>query len=158
MRGWWSDDEWMRRQRRAGCGMCADAHLPENEHSLLVATTATVHVRLVRNQAHAGYCVVILRDHMTDLADLDARTLTAFWADVQRTGRTIAAQFAPRKIDYLVMGHRMPHLHCHLLPQHSTDDPLRNVDIADGPLFPSPADLADTLAGVQHAWRAQAEV
>lgn len=116
--------------------MCADAHLDENPHSILVATTTTTHVRLSHNQAHPGYALVVLREHVTDLADLDPARLSAFWADVQRAGRAIDAVFAPKKIDYLVMGHRMPHLHCHLLPQHTGDDPLRNVDISDGPVVP----------------------
>lgn len=58
-----------------------------------------------------------------------------FGADAQRAARVIDAVFRPKKIDYLVMGHRMPHVHCHLLPQHSADDPLRNVNIADGPTY-----------------------
>lgn len=132
--------------------MCADAHLDENEHSVLVASTATCHVRLSRNQAHRGYSLVILRDHVTDLADLDSAGLGGFWSDVQRSGRTIATVFAPRKIDYLVMGHRMPHLHCHLLPQHHTDDPLRNVDVSDGPRFLPAETLAADIAALQRAW------
>ena len=134
---WWSDDEWMKLADPAGCGMCADAGLEENEHSLLVAETEASWVRLSRNQAHPGYCVVILREHVTNMADLEEGQLGRFWRDVQHTGRLIEEVFSPRKIDYLVMGHQMPHLHCHLLPQHASDDPRRNVNIADGPITPT---------------------
>ena len=134
--------------------MCADAHLGENPHSVLVTSTTATHVRISRNQAHRGYCLVILRDHITDLADLTPEQLNAFWADVQRAGRAIGAVFEPRKIDYLVMGHRMPHLHCHVFPQHSGDDPRRNVDISDGPVLASlPSIREDTLA-LRRAWDA----
>lgn len=130
---WWSDDEWSEMTDAHSCGMCADMHLDENEHSLLIASTSATYTRIARNQAHPGYSLVIYREHITDLADLTPEQLFGFWSDVQRAGRAIAATFQPRKIDYLVMGHRMPHLHCHVLPQHADDDPTRNVDISDGP-------------------------
>lgn len=153
-RVWWSDAEWAMLSDERTCGMCADAHLDENQHSLRVASTATTHVRLVRNQAHPGYCVVILRAHETDLAELGQADLTAFWTDVQRAGRAIATVVEPCKIDYFVMGHRMPHLHCHVFPQHTRDDPRRNVDISDGPKFPSPAELRERALLLRNAWLA----
>lgn len=151
---WWSDAEWAGLSDERTCGMCADAHLDENQHSLLVTSTASTHVRLVRNQAHPGYCVVILRDHETDLVDLGAADLAAFWADVQRAGRAVATVVEPRKIDYLVMGHRMPHLHCHVFPQHAKDDPHRKADIADGPEFSSPTELHERALLLRKAWLA----
>ncbi|MDA4893567.1 HIT domain-containing protein [Streptomyces sp. MS2A] len=126
--------------------------MPTNEHSSLVGSTATSYVRLARNQEHAGYCLVILRDHVTDMVDLSPTQLACFWADVQRAGQAIGDVFQPKKVDYLVMGHRMPHLHCHLLPQHANDDPHRNVDISDGPTF-LPTDVFDrSVSMLAHAW------
>ncbi len=151
---WWPDAEWAALSDARTCGMCADAHLDENQHSVLLVSTATTNVRLVRNQAHPGYCVVILRDHETDLAGLEPDHLSAFWLDVQRTGRAVAAVVEPRKIDYLVMGHRMPHLHCHVFPQHASDDPRRNVDISDGPEYPPPAELRARALLLRQVWLA----
>lgn len=152
---WWSENEWTALTDPLTCGMCADAHLDENEHSILVASTATTHVRIARNQTHRGYCIVILREHVTDLGDLSPKQLSAFWADAQRAGRAIQAVFEPRKIDYLVMGHRMPHLHCHVFPQHSSDDPKRNVDISDGPDHRSPLALREDARALRHSWNEQ---
>lgn len=132
--------------------MCADAHLPENEHSVLVATTETSFVRLARNQAHPGYSLVILRDHVTAVEDLSPSQLVGFWADAQFAGRVIHQAFAPRKIDYLVMGHRMPHVHCHLLPQHTDDDPRRNPDISDGPTVTGAEELEHIARGLHRSW------
>ncbi|WP_429457639.1 HIT family protein [Microbacterium sp. ZKA21] len=117
-----------------------------------MASTDTSHLRLARNQAHPGYCLVILREHRTDLADLAPDQLASFWRDVQRAGRAVGAVLEPRKIDYLVMGHRMPHLHCHLLPQHAGDDPTRNVDIADGPVFLDHDALTARANGLRRLW------
>ncbi|AXL12420.1 HIT family protein [Microbacterium foliorum] len=149
---WWSEDEWAALAAAEQCGMCADAHLPANDHSALIATTETSHVRLARNQHHAGYCLVILREHVVDMSELSPAQLSAFWADVQRAGRAIDEVLRSKRIDYLVMGHRMPHLHCHLLPQHATDDPLRTVNIADGPTYLAPDAFDTALAALQRAW------
>lgn len=149
---WWTDDEWSAMTDAHSCGMCTDMHLEENEHSVLIGSTPTAHTRISRNQAHRGYSLVIVRDHITDLADLSPEQLHRFWSDVQRAGRAIHATFEPRKIDYLVMGHRMPHLHCHVFPQHSVDDPKRNVDISDGPHLRPIALLRDDARALRAAW------
>ena len=149
---WWSDTEWTSLASPESCGLCADAHLDENDHSLLIASTSTSHIRLARNQAHPGYCLVILRNHVTDLADLAPRDLAAFWTDVQRAGRAVAEVYAPRKIDLLVMGHRAPQLHCHVFPQHETDDPLRNVDISDGPALLTTSAARAVARSLAEAW------
>ncbi len=52
------------------------------------------------------------------------------------------------------MGHQMPHLHCHLLPQHREDDPHHNPNIADGPTHLTDADLRDATAALAQAWAA----
>ena len=154
---WWSERQWTELTNPATCGMCTDAHLDENDHSIRVTSTATTHLRLARNQAHRGYCLAILRDHITDLSGLPTDQLTAFWGDVQRMGRAIDTVFEPRKIDYLVMGHRMPHLHCHVFPQHTADDPTRNVNISDGPLMLPLGVLRQDARTLKSAWDDQDE-
>lgn len=149
---WWSDGEWAALHDSETCAMCADSGTAENAHSLLVAETKTSRVRLSRNQEHRGYCIVILRDHRTDLTHLSADELAGFWLDVQRAGMAIDHVFEPRKIDYLVMGHRMPHLHCHVFPQHAHDDPKRNVDISDGPTAPPITELRNDVRRLREAW------
>ncbi len=152
---WWSEREWQALTSPERCGMCADAHMESNEHSVLVAATGTSFVRFARNQHHAGYSLVILREHIVDMAELPVTQLAQFWVDVQRAARVIDRVFEPKKIDYLVMGHRMPHLHCHLLPQHEADDPLRNVNIADGPTYLPAGRLASAAMAMQEAWRSR---
>lgn len=149
---WWSEGEWAEVSAKNTCGMCADAHLPTNEHSVLVRQTPNSFLRLARNQAHAGYSLVILREHVTDITNLTSAQLGDFWTDVRRAGRAIQQTFEPKKIDYLVMGHRMPHLHCHLLPQHAHDDPRRNPDISDGPAIATPLALDRTAQAMGVAW------
>lgn len=129
---WWDEQTWANMVAGENCGMCQNVALESNPFSDLVAVLDHSYVRLARNQTHAGYCLVILKEHATELHALDTATLAGFWAGVARAGRAIDDTLHPTKIDYFVMGHRMPHVHCHLYPQHLTDDPFRNPDISDG--------------------------
>jgi diadenosine tetraphosphate (Ap4A) HIT family hydrolase len=130
--GWWPEDEWVRMVTGDGCPMCADAHLPSNEHSDLVAELPGSYARLSRNQARPGYSVVVLKRHAAELHDLTPDELRLFWADVAAIGRVVTALFAPVKLDNLVMGHLCPHVHCHVYPQYRGDDPHALIDIRAG--------------------------
>lgn len=147
---WWSEDIWARMVSGADCGLCSDAAEPVNLHSVLVTELPSSYVRLVRNQTQAGYCVVILKQHVSEIHHLELPALTAFWADVAVTSRAIADMFDPVKLDHLSMGHRCPHLHCHIYPQYRQNDPFHNVDISAGEVRPSEDALtarATLLAG-----------
>ena len=94
------------------------------------------------NQTHPGYAVVILKDHVCELHELDASRRAAFWDDVAAVGHAITLEFRPVKLDLLIMGHRCPHLHCHVYPQYLDDDPFEPVDISAGTMRLTP--LAQT--------------
>lgn len=135
---------------RAGvdCSMCADAHLPSNPFSVLVAEVPASHVRLSRNQAKAGYCVVIAKEHVPEVHDFDDETLINFWRDVASVGRAVERLYSPVKLNNLVMGARCPHVHCHVYPQYSDDDPFvldfgaRERLVGDDELVPRAEQLA----------------
>ena len=71
------------------CPMCADAHLPANEHSALIAELPGGYARLARNQTRPGYSVVILKSHAVELHDLTPDELSRFWTDVAAVGRAV---------------------------------------------------------------------
>jgi diadenosine tetraphosphate (Ap4A) HIT family hydrolase len=75
---------------------------------------------------------VIAKRHAVEWHDLDAEELRLFCADVAASGQTITERFGPVKLDNLVMGHLCPHVHCHIYPQYSTDDPYALVDVQAG--------------------------
>ena len=114
------------------CPMCADIHLPTNEFSDLIAELPGSYARLNRNQTHAGYTVLFAKRHAVELHDLTDEESRLFWRDVAAVGRTLAALFAPVKLDNLVMGHLCPHVHCHVYPQYAHDDPHALINIQEG--------------------------
>jgi diadenosine tetraphosphate (Ap4A) HIT family hydrolase len=127
------------------CPMCEDAHLPTNPGSDLIAELEWSYARLGANQTKPGYCLVILKEHRAELDDLSAAELAGFWTDVARVAGAIRSVVHPVKLDYLVMGHRVPHLHCHLYPHFEDDDPFANPDISAGSLRLEPAETRERL-------------
>lgn len=130
--GWWPEERWERMRRGVDCPMCADGHLPSNVHGNLLTELPGSYARLVRNQTHPGYCVVIAKRHVPELHDLSPVELSDFWTDVATVGRAVKEVFHPAKLDNLVMGHLCPHVHCHVYPMGQTDDPHALIDIQQG--------------------------
>jgi diadenosine tetraphosphate (Ap4A) HIT family hydrolase len=143
---WWPADEWARRTRGDGCELCADAHLPVNAFSELLAETPWSYIRLHRNQTKAGYSVVIAKRHAPELHDLSEPEVCGLWNDVAVVGRVISKMFRPVKLANLSMGFRTPHVHCHVYPQYEDDDPYRLIDVTEGDVRLDEVQWADRVA------------
>jgi diadenosine tetraphosphate (Ap4A) HIT family hydrolase len=114
----WSDpDKWLQLKQGAGCPMCEDIHLPENQHSYLVAELEHAIVRFPKNQVLRGWTVVFAKRHVSELFEFSDQELCAFWRSVSQVGRALYTIFQPPKINYCVYGNLIPHVHCHLIPQ-----------------------------------------
>jgi diadenosine tetraphosphate (Ap4A) HIT family hydrolase len=129
---WWPQDRWADMKAGIACPMCDDGHLPTNEHGDLIAELPGSYARLHRNQTHAGYSVVIAKRHASELFDLSGEELALFWNEVAAVARSISMVLDPVKLDYLVMGHLCPHVHCHVYPQYENDDPHGLLNPQDG--------------------------
>lgn len=149
---WWPEEKWDRMKRGEKCGMCADAHLPTNPFSDLIAETPWSYVRLHRNQTHAGYSVVIAKRHAPELHDLSRDERCGLWGDVAAVGEAASTLFQPVKLANLSMGFRVPHYHCHVYPQYNSDDPLRLIDITEGNVRLQDAEWKDRLDRVREAF------
>lgn len=112
--------------------MCADAPRERNAFGDLIHETEWAYVRLCNNQTQAGYSVVIAKAHAVELHDLSAEERCGFWNDVAAVGEAIYELFDPVKLANLSMGFRMPHVHCHVLPQYRGDDPFGLLNPQDG--------------------------
>jgi diadenosine tetraphosphate (Ap4A) HIT family hydrolase len=74
-------------------------------------------------QYYAGYCVLVSREHATELSQLGPNR-AAFLAEMATLAEAIEACFKPHKLNYELLGNLVPHLHWHLFPR-SADDPER---------------------------------
>ena len=146
---WWPDELWRCMLDGSDCPMCANGHEATNDHGALIATLPGSYARLCINQTRPGYVVAIARRHAAELHDLTADELSAFWRDVAALGRTVAALFQPVKLDYLVMGHLCPHVHCHLYPQYNDSDPNALIDVRSGDVRLESGEWADRIASIR---------
>jgi diadenosine tetraphosphate (Ap4A) HIT family hydrolase len=150
----WEDPvAWARVKQGLDCSMCADAHLQENEFSLLVAELEYAYVRLPRNQYYRGWTVVILKWHANELFELRMDELSGFWREVALVAQALERLHQPAKINYGVFGNLCPHVHCHVVPRYVDDDPSAPLHMNEREVLLAPdayermiADLRDALA------------
>jgi diadenosine tetraphosphate (Ap4A) HIT family hydrolase len=78
-------------------------------------------------QSFTGYCVLVSRDHATELSQLGEKR-AAFLEEMGLLAEAIEACFQPHKLNYELLGNQVPHLHWHLFPRSANDpEKLRPV-------------------------------
>ena len=95
---------------------------PSGGVSRRVALLPTAVAVLGNDQYYPGYTLVIARRHATELYHLPDAESTAYFRDMLRVARAIDRAFAPRKMNYELLGNTVAHLHWHLFPRYA-DDP-----------------------------------
>jgi len=97
---------------RIGAGVFSDfvAELP---HSYVI---------LGDEQYYRGYCVLLARDHVTELYLMPADEVSAMINEVRLVAEAIAAITYPWKMNYSCLGNQEPHVHWHLHPRYETDN------------------------------------
>ncbi len=76
---------------------------------------------LSKNQYARGYCVLIYREHATELHLLSQQKRDAFFSDLMRAGSAVARAFQTAKLNYQQLGNLVPHLHWHIVPRYYGD-------------------------------------
>jgi diadenosine tetraphosphate (Ap4A) HIT family hydrolase len=74
-------------------------------------------------QYFTGYCVLVSRDHATELSKLGSHR-AAFLEEMATLAAAIEGCFHPHKLNYELLGNLVPHLHWHIFPR-AADDPDR---------------------------------
>jgi diadenosine tetraphosphate (Ap4A) HIT family hydrolase len=79
-------------------------------------------------QRYTGYCVLVSRTHAGELSQLGETERRSYLDEMCLLAKAIESAFAPRKMNYELLGNQVPHLHWHLFPRPQDDaDPLRPV-------------------------------
>jgi diadenosine tetraphosphate (Ap4A) HIT family hydrolase len=94
-----------------------------------VAELGETFVVLGDNQGLAGWCVLLLKEHVEHLAELPMARQGRVFEDVARVAAAIRRVY-PRsgrgggtpRINYECLGNLVPHVHWHVIPRHA-DDP-----------------------------------
>lgn len=74
-------------------------------------------------QFYTGYCLLITRDHATELSRLGSARHVHL-AEMATLAEAIENCFQPHKLNYELLGNIVPHLHWHIFPRYA-DDPER---------------------------------
>lgn len=75
-------------------------------------------------QYYTGYCVLVSRDHATELSQLGADR-SAFLDEMATLAAAVEAVFRPLKLNYELLGNQVQHLHWHIFPRYATDPDRR---------------------------------
>jgi diadenosine tetraphosphate (Ap4A) HIT family hydrolase len=118
----WPDD-WEQRMRGAGCAMCAQGRPDENEFGIRVYRSDTADAYLQKaDVGQRGYCIVIWRGrHVAEPTELSDTEAGEYWADVLRVARAIEVHYTPAKLNLMMLGNSLPHLHTHVVPRYLDD-------------------------------------
>jgi diadenosine tetraphosphate (Ap4A) HIT family hydrolase len=126
------------------CRFCTGER-PAADHKVadLDATVAYLH----DDQFFAGWMVLVLKRHVTELYDLEPGERARMMDDVSRVAAALRDVFAPRKINYECLGNQTPHIHWHMIPRLGDDPaPLAAVwTVAHTPVRLEPSALADRI-------------
>lgn len=146
---WKEPEKWSGLVSGSCCPMCEDAHKDENDFSLLIAELPFSYLRLPRNQSPKGWVSLIFKRHVTELYQMTPNELNGFWADVAAASLAVSAEFNPVKLFYGVFGSIVPHVHAHVLPKYSEDDPHAPITMGKPECFVAPNLLMERVARVR---------
>jgi diadenosine tetraphosphate (Ap4A) HIT family hydrolase len=106
-----------------GCSMCEDGRPDESEFGLRVMAGSHSDSYLQREGFHRGYVVVIHRGdhHVTEMTDLPDADAIAYWREVLRVATAVTTVFRPVKMNLMLLGNALPHLHTHVVPRYEDD-------------------------------------
>ena len=128
---------------------------PEVPGGLLVADLPTSVAVLSADQYYRGYTIVVAKTHATELFELADEEGAAFVDDMRRVARAVAEAFAPRKMNYELLGNTVPHLHWHVVPRYAWDEnPKRPIwEHTHEPRLLETADYEEIAAAVRSRLR-----
>jgi diadenosine tetraphosphate (Ap4A) HIT family hydrolase len=107
------------------CKVCA-GEWPPKDHK--IAELGLTVAYLSDNQFFLGWTVLVLKRHATELFDLTRYERTQLIEEVTEIARTLAVVFDAVKVNYELLGNKVPHLHWHIIPRLANDPaPLEPV-------------------------------
>jgi ATP adenylyltransferase len=88
-----------------------------NAFAVEIAELKESFVGLCRDSNYKGRCVVVLKEHKSELYELDDKQRNAYMKDVCRVARAIKRAFKADKVNISVYGDTVTHIHMHVVPK-----------------------------------------
>ena len=121
-----------------GCPICAEGRPEEIGGRIRFFSSQWSDGYLHMRGVQQGYAAVIWRGrHVAEPTELSEVEASAFWFDVLQVGRAMQVVYCPLKMNYQLLGNRIPHLHWLVAPRFLEDvapgDPLPGSGYHDFP-------------------------
>lgn len=149
------------------CEICRRIERFTLDNPYLVAELETGYFVLGDNQHIPGYTIFLAKRCVAELHELPKDERTKFLEEMALAAEAAFRAFAPRKLNYELLGNSVAHLHWHLFPRYA-DDPnpswpvwnneafvaaSRRTDVDRDTLDQRRAQLRDALAAVRATHR-----
>lgn len=111
-----------------------------NQYGLLILAGEHSDSFLQRKGFGPGYAIVVHRGdrHMTEPTELSEAAMSGYWAEVMAVSRAIERTYEPVKMNLMMLGNQLPHLHTHVVPRYGSD-----ADAGGPPVFDDQAPARD---------------
>ncbi|MBO3736716.1 HIT family protein [Actinoplanes flavus] len=117
----WPHD-WPAKKDGSGCVLCTFVGNEDPAWGVRVYTGRVANAYLATIGQIRGYCWVIWRDgHVCEPTDLDPADAQLFFADMLTVGRVLQELLEPAKLNFEILGNKVPHLHAHVVPRPVVD-------------------------------------
>ena len=132
------------------CRAC-DARWPDPAYRItdLGLTVAYLH----DDQFFPGWTVLVLKRHATELYELTREERAGLIEEVSRMAQAVASVYGARKVNYVLLGNQLPHIHWHVTPR-LVDDPSPSEpvwSVRHEPRRLAPAELGARLGEIRRA-------
>lgn len=98
------------------CPMCANKS-PMN----LLLPLPSGRAILLDDGDFKGYLILEYRRHVTEITDLSPQERSQLAEDVNACASALQSALHPNKINYVILGNEVPHLHVHIIPRYFDD-------------------------------------
>ena len=104
------------------CEICDRIQMIKSGNNpFFVRELTTGYVVLGDNQHFKGYTLFLLKEHMTELFELEDNTRARFLEEMTIVAKAVSRAFGAEKMNYECLGNGDAHLHWHLFPRTTGD-------------------------------------
>ena len=102
----------------SNCSICIQM---EKQTSLQVKLFSDSVLYLNEDQFFKGYCILEYKSHVKELFDLADEARDLYMKHLSLSAKALQKVFNPDKMNYELLGNKVPHLHWHLIPRFKED-------------------------------------
>jgi diadenosine tetraphosphate (Ap4A) HIT family hydrolase len=105
----------------ANCPLCERiAQFANGDHPHFIHEFEYSYLLVGDHQYHKGYCVLLFKQHVRELHDLEPSVQSALFSELMTATQTIAKTFEPWKMNHSCYGNQVPHIHWHIFPRYDS--------------------------------------